>query len=301
MSQIITKNQDQKTIVSRPMSLVEEARAQAEDIALIAEVFGLDAKEKRHMQRAFLFSTVSNGLVPDCYKGDYRSIFIMSQIAEQMGCSLSEVLQGSYFVNGRFAWYTEFMIKRVLLQGVFTTLTYEGGGKAEDNTLWCRAIGTYPDGTQANGTVVTMAMAHAEGWVEKKLSKWKTMPTLMIRKRAAAWLIRESAAHIFGGAPTLSTDEAEDIQKASRQDPELIEAGKTNAMEVMAAMVMKEEKDFEEQHRLDLFDKVEKKIAERIHNGADPVELEKTLGMSLSDVGDQSIERLLAIWDVINA
>src|SRR5690606_28728464 len=45
-------------------------------------------------------------------------------------------------------------------------------------------------------------MAHAEGWVSKNGSKWKTMPELMIRYRAAAFFGRLYAPEITMGMHT---------------------------------------------------------------------------------------------------
>jgi hypothetical protein len=52
-------------------------------------------------------------------------------------------------------------------------------------------------------------MAKAEGWYNKTGSKWRTMPELMLRYRAATFLIRSVAPDIALGFPT--TEEAIDI------------------------------------------------------------------------------------------
>ena len=52
------------------------------------------------------------------------------------------------------------------------------------------------------GPAVTMKMAKAEGWIDKNGSKWKTMPELMIRYRAAAFFGRLYAPEIMMGMQT---------------------------------------------------------------------------------------------------
>ena len=52
-------------------------------------------------------------------------------------------------------------------------------------------------------------MAKSEGWYNKTGSKWKTMPELMMRYRAATFLIRSVAPEIALGFQT--TEEAIDI------------------------------------------------------------------------------------------
>lgn len=181
----------------------------SEAIRMHSEIFDLSGDEIRHLKRAFFYSEINNGLVPDAFKGDYRAIFIMSQLAERMRCDLIEVLQGGYFVHGRFGWYAEFLIKRALQLGIFTAIDYEQAGEIGKGTYTVRAVGTRPDGSKAYGTAVSQAMAAGEGWLRNP--KYKTMPALMLKKRAATFLIRECAPHIMGGGAISTSDEIEDI------------------------------------------------------------------------------------------
>ena len=181
----------------------------AEAIKLHGEIFSLSDHEIKHLRKAFFYSEIENGLVPDAFKGDYRSIFVMSQLCETMKCDLIEVLQGGYFVHGRWGWYAEFQIKRVLALGIYTVIDYEQAGDIKAGTYQVRAVGTRPDGTKAIGTSVSIAMAQAEKWT--KNSKYQTMPVLMLKKRAASFLIRETAPHIFGGG-TITAEELADVE-----------------------------------------------------------------------------------------
>jgi hypothetical protein len=52
-------------------------------------------------------------------------------------------------------------------------------------------------------------MAKAEGWFAKNGSKWKTMPELMLRYRAAAFFGRLYAPDVLNGMH--ATEEVEDI------------------------------------------------------------------------------------------
>jgi len=65
-------------------------------------------------------------------------------------------------------------------------------------------------GEKLVGPKVTIAIARAEGWIDKAGSKWKTIPEQMLRYRCAAWLINTVAPELSMGLPT--TDEAEDIE-----------------------------------------------------------------------------------------
>jgi hypothetical protein len=179
-------------------------------IRLHAEIFDLSEHETRHLKKAYFYSEIGNGLVPDCFKGDYRAIFVMSQLAERMGIDLIEALQGCFFVHGRFGWYAEFLVRRTLALGIFTAIDYETAGDIKAGTLTVRAVGTRPDGTKAIGTAVSLAMAKSEGWTRN--AKYASMPALMLKKRAATFLIRECAPHILGGASIQTDDEVMEIK-----------------------------------------------------------------------------------------
>jgi hypothetical protein len=64
-------------------------------------------------------------------------------------------------------------------------------------------------GAILEGPTVTMEMAKAEGWLDKPGSKWKTMPELMLKYRAAAFFGRLYAPEIMMGL--YSADEVVDI------------------------------------------------------------------------------------------
>jgi hypothetical protein len=57
---------------------------------------------------------------------------------------------------------------------------------------------------------VTIAIAKKEGWYSKSGSKWQTMPELMMRYRAATFLVRTTAPELTMGLPM--QEEMEDIQ-----------------------------------------------------------------------------------------
>jgi len=283
----------------------------AKQIEETAMIFDISGDELRHLKRAYMFSTISSGLIPDVFKGDYRSIFIMSMKAERMGIPLAEVLQGGYFVHGRWGWYAEFMISRVLEKGIFTAIDYDIGGKLEDLTAFAIAIGTRPDGTKAIGSKVTLKMAKDQGWIEKAGSKWKDMPGLMLKKRAATFLIKETAAHAFGG----SADTEEDLENVTpkgavnkpanetlkyiskqAQAPATEEAPVVVEDEREAVEIFDDEPiDELERQRMDVFNSVQNKIKARMDAGAVDAEIENTIGFKLHEVEAQSMKTLLEI------
>jgi hypothetical protein len=281
-----------------PSQSIEELKEIAQQITLVCETFGLSKAEERHMRQAFMFCTIQNGLVPDAFKGDYRSIYIMSIKAERMGISLAEALQGGYFVHGRHAWYAEFMIARVLELGIFSKFEYEEGGENFDD-LWCRAVATRPDGTVVRGPVIDMIMARKEGWTEKKGSKWGTMPAYMLQKRAATFLIRNTAAHVFGGSSE-TVDEAEERETATAQNPQVIDT-KVSAVETMQAIAHADEKKTTGEAHADLLSRIETRLAQLMNAGVEETKIltELTL-VSFDDISMLSYQQLTAVMEVLS-
>lgn len=291
---------------AKPGSLTEKRRneleAMREEIDITCQIFRMDDYDAKHLARAVFLARVSNGLVPKAFEGDVNSIYIMSKKADQMKIDIIEVLQGGYFVHGKWGWSAEFMVNRVLGIGFFAKIEYESGGEIKDNTAWMRAVGVYPDGTKAVGTVVSLKMANEEGWSTKNGSKWKTMPALMLRKRAQTFMIREYAPHCFSGG-TDSNDELEDIKaQAARTEtgaPATILDVQTDASKVMGDITREERSAEDEKQRLEAIDAIEKKIAERYKTGDQILELEAKIQMSIDDIPSLSTEKLIALGELI--
>ena len=79
------------------------------------------------------------------------------------------------------------------MEAVSTTWNYsmmkrkknDKAGKPYSCQCW-----TMKDGRKVTGPVIDMEMAKAEGWTTKSMSKWKTMPQIMLRYRAASFFAR---------------------------------------------------------------------------------------------------------------
>ena len=58
---------------------------------------------------------------------------------------------------------------------------------------------TMKDGRKVTGPVIDMEMEKAEGWTTKSMSKWKTMPQIMLRYRAASFFARMNCPELTLG------------------------------------------------------------------------------------------------------
>lgn len=156
-----------------------------------------------HAQRiAKLLS--SSDLVPNQYKGNIANTMVALEMAHRMNASPLMVMQNLHIIHGRPSWGSSFIIASLNSCGRFGTLRFESTPTS------CKAVTTdKQSGTILEGPTVTMEMAKLEGWSEKPGSKWKTMPELMLKYRAAAFFGRLYAPEIMMGL--YSADEIVDI------------------------------------------------------------------------------------------
>lgn len=157
----------------------------------------------------------SSPLVPQIYQGDkgIGSCVIALNMAHRMGADPLMVMQNLYVVHGRPSWSAQFLIACFNQTGRFDPVRFRMQGEEGTDAWGCRAYTKdLETGEEIQGPLITIALAKAEGWYSKNGSKWKTIPELMLRYRAAAWMIRTTAPEIAMGLPT--QEEQYDIGEA---------------------------------------------------------------------------------------
>lgn len=156
----------------------------------------------------------ASNMVPEHFRGQQNlaNVLYALEMANKTGMSVLSVMQGIYIVQGKPSWSSQAMIAMVNGCGRFSALRFDLKGSG--NTLSCAAFATEKaTGEVLTGPEVTWAMAEAEGWTRKGGSKWRTMPELMARYRAAAFWARLYVPEMLMGYMT--QEEAEDIEVAS--------------------------------------------------------------------------------------
>jgi hypothetical protein len=146
-------------------------------------------------------------MVPDQYKKNIPNTVIALEMANRIGASPLAVMQNLYIVYGKPAWSSQFLISCVNTSGKFSPLRFALAGTGDD--LGCTAWATDKANERLESPRVTIGMAKAEGWFQKNGSKWKTMPDLMLRYRAATLFARLYAPELTMGMKT--EDEIIDI------------------------------------------------------------------------------------------
>lgn len=150
----------------------------------------------------------ASALVPKEFQGNMANCIIGLEIANRIGASPLAVLQNLYIVHGKPGWSSQFIIAAINSTGKFSPLRFDMTGDADKRTCtaWATDLAT---GDRLESPQVSLAMAKAEGWLDKTGSKWKTMPELMLRYRAATFFGRLYAPEILMGMQTV--EEVDDI------------------------------------------------------------------------------------------
>jgi hypothetical protein len=159
-----------------------------------------------HAQRVAKMLTASS-LVPKDYQNNIPNIMIALEMANRIGASPLMVMQNLNIIQGRPSWSSQFIISALNSCKRFSPLRFKMEGEGDE--YGCTAWATDSTGEKLEGPKVTWKMAKEEGWATKGGSKWKTMPELMFRYRAAAFFGRLYAPDVLMGMG--SADESEDI------------------------------------------------------------------------------------------
>lgn len=164
-----------------------------------------DSKLLKQAYKAAQF-LASSDLVPEqSYKNKPQNCLLALDFANRMNLAPLLVMQNLYIVKGKPAWSGQFCISLINASGRFSPLDFV---EMEDGGCYCQST-RLRDGKLCVGTLVSWDMVKAEGWLDKNGSKWKTMPALMFRYRAAAFFARTFCPELLMGVPT--ADEVRDV------------------------------------------------------------------------------------------
>lgn len=145
----------------------------------------------------------SSSMVPQAYQNRVDNCVIALELASRTKASVFAVMQNLDIIHGRPSWRAQFLIATVNSCGLFTPLRYEWSGKPGTDTYGCRAVAKdRKTGEALVGTLITIALAKAEGWYSRNGSKWKTMPEQMLMYRAASFWTRAYAPDLSLGMQT---------------------------------------------------------------------------------------------------
>jgi hypothetical protein len=194
----------------------------------------------------------SSSMVPAQYQGEkgIPNVIVAMELSHRIGISPWMVMQNLHIIQGRPAWASPFLIAMIDQSGKFEPLRFEinGTGDGRGCIAWTKLRLT---GERVEGPRVDISMAKAEGWYGRNGSKWKTMPEVMLRYRAAAFFARLYAYDLICGLQT--ADEVIDIdpievppQKGASLTQELLGETAAPAVTVEEAGILQPEPEPEQ-------------------------------------------------------
>lgn len=143
----------------------------------------------------------SSTVFPERFRGNPADCMIVLEMAERIGASPMLAAQNLYVVHGSPAWSAKFIISCVNSCGRFEPLRYETvGDDPKKDGYRCRAW-TKAKGSDdiLYGPWIDWDLVKSEKWDSKSGSKWKTIPELMFRYRAASWWASTTAPELTMG------------------------------------------------------------------------------------------------------
>lgn len=189
-------------------------------------------------------------------------------MSARMGADPILIMQNLHVIEGRPSWSSLFVIASINQCGRFSPLRFdlsqagnetdveysyvewsgpkgnrqksEKKGKIKVRPQTCRAWAIEKEtGQRLEGPEVSIQMAIDEGWIQKNGSKWRTMPEVMLRYRAASFFGKLYAPELLMGLQ--SREEMEDIIDADVIDAETREITrvKTKAKNVTPSQMPK--------------------------------------------------------------
>ena len=147
-------------------------------------------------------------LIPQAYRGKPADIVIAASMGDRIGIDAYTVMASSQIINGNFSWKGKACKSMIDGCGLFMNSNYiEVVEREKDSWGYYLEATRKSDGAIVRGVTVTIAMANLEGWTRN--AKWKSMPELMLKYRAAAFFMRTECPAISMGF--LTSEEVEDI------------------------------------------------------------------------------------------
>lgn len=139
-------------------------------------------------------------IIPKDYQKNPSNCLIAIEMSSRLNTSPMMIMQNLDVIQGRPAWRSQWIIAMINNSRKYrNVLQYEMGHDPEDGGLSCYAWAIDQQGNRVEGPKITMKMAEAEGWIGKNGSKWKTMPDVMIRYRAASFFGRLNCPDMIMG------------------------------------------------------------------------------------------------------
>lgn len=196
-------------IVESGKQAVQQSTKRVTDYSL--GIFGTSDNFIMAMQMAKALA--SSTIVPQAFQKNEANCLIAIEQAQRLRVSPMMVMQNLHVIQGRPSWSSKFLIAAINNSGKFDMeLQFEEVRDKDGKPFSCTAW-TTKNGRKVNGMTVDMDMAKEEGWLSKNGSKWKTMPQLMLRYRAASFFSSLNCPELTMGLYTREEMQDDDFKE----------------------------------------------------------------------------------------
>lgn len=192
----------------------------------------------------------SSTIVPQTFQKNDANCLIAIEQAQRLRVSPLMVMQNLNVIQGRPSWSSKFLIAAINNSGKFDMELQFDETKDKDRKPFSCTAWTMKNGRRVEGMTVDMDMAKDEGWLGKNGSKWKTMPQLMLRYRAASFFSSLNCPELTMGLYTKEEMQDNDFEEYPIEDMseqvhrEIAENENSQPFEVVADVEVKEEPSF---------------------------------------------------------
>lgn len=153
-------------------------------------------------------------IIPKHYQGNPPNCLIAADFARNIGEPVLSIMRATFVVHGTLGFTSQFLIGRANASGIFDgPIRFDEQGEPGAQDFRVRA-GAKIKGDEYWGPWVTWEMVSSEGWITN--AKYKTMPSVMFRYRAATFFVRQTCPQVLSGAQTV--EELEDMAAAQPRE-----------------------------------------------------------------------------------
>lgn len=181
---------------SQPTSVKDLTPAVCENSSV--SIF-LDTVEYNQGFRAARLLSESKGMVPKEYEGNPGNCMIALNMAKSLGLTIQAFFNWTYPVNGRLGLEAKAIVTIANQSGMFKRgIEFEEIGTIKDGDEW--GFRAFAEDARY-GTIIeetfTIGDAKAAGWIGN--TWWKKLPKMMLKYRAASFLIKLNRPELLGG------------------------------------------------------------------------------------------------------
>lgn len=154
-----------------------------------------------------------SAIVPQLFRQDQGAVMYVLDMAQRLNCNVFMLMQNIYNVQGNICMSGKFCCSLLQQHPSYSRIRYEYANP-QNWEEGVRVVGVRKDGETDEGPWITLRLVKAEGWLDKRGSKWLSMPDLMARYRAAAFFCRVFCPDALMGMQT-----AEEVMDFALKSP----------------------------------------------------------------------------------